>query len=173
MEPATSGSTSFWKTAPGIITAVAGFLTAVAALVGSLAAVGVIGPTSSPPTTTTSTGTSSSTPTSTPVPPTTVPLPEPELASVDLVYTGDQYGCALHLTFEIDEQTVIPTGNRFSVRNLSPGARDYSVRGTISCPQAGVCTASGAGVIDVADGREYYVSWLVTTAGGCDVALNG
>jgi hypothetical protein len=172
MEPA-SGSTSFWKTAPGIITAVAGFLTAVAALVGALAAAGVIGPSSSPQTSTASAEPPTTSPTTTFDTPAPAPPPEPERAAVDLVYTGDQYGCALHLTIQIGEQTVIPTGSRFTVRNLLLGPQDYSVRGTISCPAAGVCSADGAGVIDVADGSEYYVSWLLTTTGGCDVALNG
>ena len=174
MEPATSGSTSFWKTVPGILTAVGGFLTAVAALIGALAAAGVIGPNASPspvsPSSPPATGSTAapSSPTDSPEP----PEPEPELASIDLVYTGDQYGCTLHLTVQVDGQTVLPSGNRFTIRNLPKGVQDYSIRGTISCLTVGSCTATGSGAIEVVVGHTYYVSWLNTTAGGCDVALN-
>src|SRR5215207_8285776 len=51
---ADDGSRSFWVTAPGLITAIGGLLTAIAVLVGALSAAGVIGgedassPTSAP-----------------------------------------------------------------------------------------------------------------------------
>src|SRR5262245_25468221 len=43
------GSRSFWVTAPGLITAVGGLLTAIAVLIGALSAAGVIGGAAEPP----------------------------------------------------------------------------------------------------------------------------
>jgi hypothetical protein len=94
------------------------------------------------------------------------------LASIDLVYTGDQYGCVLNLVVEVGAQTVQPSGSRFTVRNVQPGVQQYEVRGSISCATIGNCAANGSGVVDVTDGDQYYVTWLNTTVGGCDVTLN-
>jgi hypothetical protein len=37
------GKQSFWSTAPGVVTAIAGLVSAIGVLIGSLAAAGVIG----------------------------------------------------------------------------------------------------------------------------------
>jgi hypothetical protein len=92
--------------------------------------------------------------------------------SIDLVYTGDNLGCLLQLIVQIGRQTVQPTGNRFTVRNVQTGVQQYAIRGSISCVSAGVCTATGSGRIDVVDGHNYFVRWLNTAVGACDVTLN-
>jgi hypothetical protein len=52
------------------------------------------------------------------------------------------------------------------------GVQQYEVRGSISCTALGDCAAYGSGVVDVTDGDAYFVSWLNTSVGGCDVTLN-
>jgi hypothetical protein len=185
MEPTapTNGATSFWKTLPGILTAVAAFVTAVGTLIGALAAAGALdrgqqpaaGSASVPAPSSSTTAAPEPPPTVVPGPPTAVPAPQTSavaLASIDIVYTGDQYGCVLNLVFEVGGQTVQPSGSRFPVRNVQPGVQQYEVRGSISCATLGNCAANGSGVVDVNDGDEYYVTWLNTSIGGCDVTLN-
>jgi hypothetical protein len=170
----TNESRSFWSTMPGILTAVGTVVTAIATLIGALAAAGVLGRG-----TTSTAGTAvapvASQPANNERPTTTTTSPKPAVdrGSIDLVYTGDNLGCVLTINVRIGGQTVQPTGNRYTVRNVATGSQQYSIQGTISCTAAGVCNASGSGVVDVIDGGSYFVRWLNTSVGRCDVTLDG
>ena len=93
-------------------------------------------------------------------------------ASIDLVYDDQGLGCNLQLVVKVGSQSVQPTGSRYAMRHVETGLQSYTVRGGIACPTLGVCTASGSGRIDVAEGRSYVVSWLNTGIGSCEVSLN-
>lgn len=184
MQPTTpaGGSTSFWRTLPGLLTALAALLTAIGTLVAALATAGFFdtaangsGPTAPPVT-----STSEAPPPEPPPEPTQESSPEPppepatvaaDLAAIDLVYSGDAYGCVLQITVDVGGRSAQPTGNRFTMREVPTGPQDYAISGTISCAVAGFCTASGEGVIDVVDGRSYSVSWQNTGIGQCRVSL--
>lgn len=94
-----------------------------------------------------------------------------ERGEVNLVYTGDTFGCSLRLTVKIGDQSAFPEGNSYVMRNVELGLTEYSVRGAISCTSLGNCEATGSGTIDVDDGSSYHVSWLNTSVGHCDVTI--
>jgi hypothetical protein len=50
------------------------------------------------------------------------------------------------------------------------GGQQYVFRGSISWP-SGTYQATGSGVIDVVDRHTYFVRWLNTATGICDVTL--
>jgi hypothetical protein len=169
---------SFWSTGAGVLTAVAAFVTAIATLIGALAAAGVFegdpgpkkqeqvaaGPDSN------SSG-SQRTPQIDPVVGASNGGADPDRVSVDLVYAGDYYGCSLQFTVDIGGQTAHPTGNRFTIKNVPTGPQSYAIQGGITCASVGSCAATGSGVVDVAEDAEYNVTWLNTAYGQCDVTL--
>ncbi|WP_076825181.1 hypothetical protein [Frankia sp. CcI49] len=116
-------------------------------------------PTTRPPRTTTTPATESSTPSTR------------QRASIRLVYEGDVFGCGLRLAVHVGGQTVFPSGPSYVMENVRTGEQEYSVQGTISCPTAGFCQASGTGTIDVVDGESYRVGWLNVAVGTCTVTL--
>lgn len=152
----------------GIVTTAAGLIAAVGALIGGLAAAGVFSHNASPPPPPVSSGSTSSRTNSNSTSSST-----PNLASIDLVYSGDTLGCVLQLTVQIDGQSALPTESRFTIHNVQTGAQQYTVRGRISCAAAGTgtCTATGSGVLDIENGRTYFVTWANTSPGACDVVL--
>lgn len=164
-----TNSGSFVKT----LTAVAGLVTAAAALIGALAAIGVFDQASGEGGQPSSTLSPSTTPPSQPstTPPTTPPPAGPERVAITLSYLGDFDGCSLPLTVTIGEQTVIPEGSSYTVSNVEAGIQDYAVSGTIQCPTLGSCQATGSGVIDIAAGRDYFVVWQNVAIGQCNVVL--
>ncbi|CUU59916.1 hypothetical protein Ga0074812_13340 [Parafrankia irregularis] len=180
---------------PGsVLIIAAAVVTAIGTLIGGLGAAGAFGggrrspitvsPVASQSTVTTTPATDS--PTSPPptTPPTTRPArttaPAPaessapstrQRASIRLVYEGDVFGCGLQLAVRVGGQTVFPSGRSYVVENVRTGEQEYSVQGTISCPTAGFCQASGTGTIDVVDGESYRVGWLNVAVGTCTVTL--
>ncbi len=164
----------------------AGLITAIAGLIGALAAVGVFEDDSqslaqSPSLTTTQvespsvqgkTQTATTLATSVPSPPLTTQR-EPIRAAINLTYAGDLDGCGLLLSVEIGDQAFVPTGNNFVATNVLVGQQDYVVTGSIVCPTAGQCEASGSGVIDVSEGRSFAVEWLAAAFAQCTVVLRG
>lgn len=108
---------------------------------------------------------------------TTSPLPvlprTPDLASIYLVYAGDQYSCHLQFNVQIDGQTQAQylTGSRLMMSNVSTGLQRYAITGLISCPTLGQCTATGSGSINIVDYQSYYVSWRNYATGRCIVTL--
>jgi len=167
---------SFWKTTGGVLTAAGTFIAAVAGLITALAATGVFHPSAGSPPSSSSSAISSppiSSSAQSPSPVVDTSPAAPARASIVLVYSGDSLACSLQLDFLLSGQSIQPTGNRYTVRNVDTGPQQYSVAGTISCPTAGFCTADGSGTIDVVDGHSYQVRWLNTAVGSCDVTLNG
>lgn len=79
--------------------------------------------------------------------------------SVQLVYTGDQYGCSLPITVTIGGRTFQPQGNAMSLPNVPLGEQNYTIQGNIMCPGVGNCTAYGEGSIDVYPNATFYVGW--------------
>ncbi|MBV9163121.1 MAG: hypothetical protein JO309_06450 [Pseudonocardiales bacterium] len=101
----------------------------------------------------------------------TNPIYAANRASIDLAYPGDRFGCWLQLIVQIDDQTAQPNSNRFMMRNVLVGPQEYAITGSISCAVAGVCAATGSGIIDVVNNQSYLVSWLNTAVGRCQVTL--
>ncbi len=97
--------------------------------------------------------------------------PEPARADVLLTYAGDAEGCGLLLSIEIGDRTYTPTSNSYWAEDVLSGQQSYAVGGTITCPFAGQCQASGSGTIDVAEARSYPLVWAATAVGQCDVVL--
>lgn len=174
MESSTSPSGGgFWKG----ITALAGLITAGAALIGALAAIGVFDgtPSVADPTTTatqpTTLPTTTTEPTTTSRAPSTIAPTEPDRVAVNLAYPGDFDRCLLSLTVDIGDRTAVPIGSVYPVEGVAVGPQDYAISGTIQCPTFGWCAASGSGVIDVVGGRTFFVSWRNVAVGLCDVDL--
>lgn len=160
-------SKSFWATLPGSMTAFAGVVTAIATLIGALVAGGVLHHGKIPP------STNAVTPILTGTVPesTTKPSHAADRASIDLVYNCDRFGCLLQLNVQVGDQTVQPSGSRFTITDALVDPQKYTITGFITCISAGRCIATGSGVIDVADNQSYFVTWLNTAVGRCQVTL--
>ena len=166
-------SKSFWSTFPGIATAVGGFLTAVAGFIAALTGAGMLGPHDpGGGTTPTTVVTAAPATTQPPVNTTTQAPTRDDRAAVELVYTGDNYGCDIQVIVNIGGQTAQPTGSSYVMDNVPTGVQRYTIRGVIGCASlGGQCTASGSGSVSVSDGASYRVTWLLTATGRCTVTL--
>lgn len=95
--------------------------------------------------------------------------------TIQVLYSGDPYRCALRLIVQVGRKRFMPTSNWFTVRAVPLGNTRYGIAGTIACPAgtpvAGICSASGAGAIDVENGGRYYVSWWPYAYAKCVVTL--
>lgn len=165
----------WWQTAPGLLTATAGTLTALAGLVATLHNSGCFR--SSPPAPVV-------TPASpvaavSPVGAVTVPnapangaaAQEGTSPSIFLRYTGDPYGCALSLQVRLGKMMTVPTSNLFEVRGIKPGGTNYVVGGSIGCTNLGTCIASGQGRVTLRDGAIYDIVWQPLGGTRCGVEL--
>ena len=97
----------------------------------------------------------------------------PARAMITLRYAGDLYSCRLFLTFRIGDKSITPNSNPVVMKNVPTGQQTYSVGGTIACPNAGQCVASGQGQLFIHEGGIYDVSWRNTAVGYCMVGLIG
>ena len=97
---------------------------------------------------------------------------QPETGSITLRYQGDFAACSLLLNVKIGNQAFVPTSNVFSADDVALGNQRYTIQGTIGCPLAGSCKASGSGQINVKDGGTYDVGWANTGIGQCTVRLS-
>lgn len=167
LKPSPPERTSFWKSTAGMLTALGTFIAAIGTLVGALAAAGVLRQNNPPPPGSSSIASSSSISSSI----SSSPEPTAEHASIDLLYRGDRYGCALYLIVQVGSQSAEPSGSRFTMQNVETGVQKYAIRGSITCPTVGQCSARGSGSIDVAEGHSYAIVWLNTGVGNCDVTL--
>lgn len=98
--------------------------------------------------------------------------PEEVLASIYVIYTGDDYGCALDLKINIGGKIFTPTGNEYLISGLKQGTQPYSITGNIGCPNQGTCAANGSGNLDIIPNGNYYVSWNTTEVGNCAIKLS-
>jgi len=173
-------SESFWTTLPGVLTASAAAITAVATLIGTLAAVGVFEGSSEPTPSSTTPGPEPSLTTQPQSPTTLVPVtttkpaqPEvPVTGSIELVYDGDPYGCILQLTVDIAGNSFVPVGSRDTLDGIPLGEQEYMISGSISCPTIGNCFAVGDGRISVTNGAIFNVFWENTDVNRCEVVLS-
>jgi hypothetical protein len=94
-------------------------------------------------------------------------------SDITIRYTGDAGGCSLNIAISLEENAreIVPTGNFFPVRNLTPGSDYYEITGIISCPLLGSCTAGGSGDVDIRDGAIYDIVWQNTGFAYCNIAL--
>jgi hypothetical protein len=99
------------------------------------------------------------------------PPAQRETGAITLRYTGDVAYCSLLLNVKIGNKSFVPRGSLFPVTNLVLGNQNYTIQGTISCPLAGTCGASGTGQINVQDGGTFDVAWVNTGIGQCAVRL--
>ncbi len=161
-----------------LLKAIGGVLAGAAALIGALTAIGYFDDTSAPSTsapeqtvtvvdTTPATGTASSQPAMTQV----QPVAAPERAPVNLFYGGDFDGCLLSISVSIGDKTVLPAGNTFPMQDVLTGTQEYAIFGTIACPTAGQCEASGSGLVDVVPNRTFSIDWMNVAFAACDVTL--
>jgi len=95
----------------------------------------------------------------------------PKFANITVDYTGDWYACSLYLNMNIGNKSFRPTGNSYAVSGVPVGTQNYGISGTIGCPTAGVCTASGYGTLNIWDGEMFNVVWANTSYGHCTVQL--
>lgn len=172
---------SFWANLPVVVKAFAGLLTAAAALIAALSAAGVFE--SDEPSTTNAPATpitAAPLPAATAAPvapiatagPAATPAPvTAERASIEIVYTGDEFGCNLPITVQIGDQTAQPTGNRYTMTNVMTGLQNYAISGTIACFTLGECRATGSGLIDVVANGSYLVVWQQLDVFTCQVTL--
>ena len=168
-------SQSWWQTAPGLLTAVGGTITALAGLVATLhsagcfnrggtdpvkpvapiaAAVAVVSPAAAMN-----------------LPNAPAPAPQDSSPSIFLRYTGDPYGCVLSLQVRLGKKMTLPTSNLFEVHGVKPGVTSYVVGGSISCTNIGTCLASGQGGITIRDGAIYDVIWRPLGGTRCGVEI--
>ncbi|WP_433680647.1 hypothetical protein [Nocardia sp. CA-119907] len=165
-------SESFWKSVPGLLTGIAAVLTALATVIGTLYGVGVIkiGKTTEP---------------SSPPPPTSTSVyrpsyyqqapgnsaPKGDRAAINLVYSGDPYGCLVNLTVQVGDQAASPTSDHYHMRGVATGVQTYGIQGTIECQNTGKCNASGQGTVNVVDGAVYDLAWKNREVNYCTVTL--
>jgi S1-C subfamily serine protease len=95
----------------------------------------------------------------------------PDTGTISLRYFGDLAYCTLYLNVKIGNKTVRPISTLFQVDGVALGSQRYTISGTIACPLAGQCAASGSGNIDVKDASVYDISWRNTAIGVCTVVL--
>lgn len=93
--------------------------------------------------------------------------------TIYLRYTGDALGgCALTLFWNIGGVSTNPTLNPQPVNGVPLGQVQYQASGSIVCPMAGFCNASGSGSIDVGEQATYDIVWQqIGTGATCSVAL--
>lgn len=96
---------------------------------------------------------------------------QPNTATINLVYTGDTFGCVLNLKFTIGGQEIIPTNNNFPVSGIPVGTQFYTIEGQITCQTGINCAGYGEGSIHVLQGGNYYLAWSTTAAGQCALEL--
>src|SRR5690606_30384897 len=94
------------------------------------------------------------------------------LANINIIYTGDNYGCTLDLKIDIGGKTFTPSGNEYLVEGLKQGNQPYSITGNIACPNLGTCGVNRSGYINIIPNQNYYVVWNTTEAGGCEIILS-
>lgn len=95
----------------------------------------------------------------------------PQRATIQLVYTGDPYGCNLPITIAVADRSIQPTSNLAVLHDVPVGLQNYQINGQIVCPGIGMCTANGSGRIDIIAGKTYYVAWQNTSPQYCEVVL--
>lgn len=104
--------------------------------------------------------------------PVEVPPPEaPRTGTINLQYLGDNFACALDLSIDVGDQRVVPQSNLVVLDGVPLGNVPYSIVGTIGCPNAGNCAASGNGTLYVNDGGTYNLMWQNTSFGQCQVTF--
>jgi hypothetical protein len=93
------------------------------------------------------------------------------LATVMVVYSGDNLACSLDLNVQLGDRKFHPTANQVRLTGMPLGAQRYEIAGRIGCPYRGVCTASGSGSLNVRDGSVFHVVWRNTSYGKCSIGL--
>ncbi|MEO8189094.1 MAG: hypothetical protein ABI682_02035 [Acidobacteriota bacterium] len=169
---------SWWQTAPGLLTAVGGTITALAGLVATLHNAGCFlrGGTDpvKPVAPIAAAVVSPAAAMNVPNAPASAIAPAPEEGaspSIFLRYTGDPYGCVLSLQVRLGKKMTLPTSNLFEVHGVKPGVTSYVVGGSIGCTNLGTCIASGQGRITIRDGAIYDVIWRPLGGTRCGVEI--
>ena len=90
------------------------------------------------------------------------------LASINLNYMGDAYGCVLNLEINIGNQVIIPTSNTYIISGLTPGYNSYTIHGTINCGDFGSCLTDGQDQLFIENGANYYIMWIFET---CEIGI--
>ncbi len=164
---------SWWQTAPGLLTASAGTITALAGLVATLHNAGCFrtGTADTVRPVAPAAAVSPAAALNVPVAPTAVREAPDATPSIFLRYTGDPYGCVLSLQVRVGKTMAIPTSNLFEVHGIKPGTTSYVVGGSIGCTNLGTCIASGQGKVTIRDGGIYDIIWRPLGGTRCGVEL--
>ncbi len=94
------------------------------------------------------------------------------LTNITLIYSGDDYGCALDIYITVGGRTINPTGNTVYLNNVPLGNQNYSITGVINCGTYGYCTASGQDYLEITQGGIYYIMWMNDDLDSfCDIGL--
>lgn len=96
---------------------------------------------------------------------------QPSPVSINIAYSGDNYGCMLPITIDIGGISFVPTGNLYTVSGVEEGPADYYISGEIHCAALGSCQVYGEGVIGVQSGRTYNLVWQNTGYAQCSAVL--
>lgn len=98
--------------------------------------------------------------------------PIEELTSINLIYTGDNFGCILDLEISIDGKKYPFTGGTKIISGLNIGPLDYVITGKINC-QANSCSTYGTGILNVYSKASYYIVWNGSSPNQCEIYLQG
>ena len=91
--------------------------------------------------------------------------------TITVAYGGDPYACMLQLRMRIGDRSFVPSGSTYEVNDVELGRDTYTISGAIGCPGAGVCQATGNGIVSIEQGTTLQVLWQNTGIGQCSVAL--
>ncbi|MGI9288400.1 MAG: toll/interleukin-1 receptor domain-containing protein [Pseudomonadales bacterium] len=112
-----------------------------------------------------------------PIEPQPLPNPQPHpdpkrtTGTITLQYLGDNFDCELEVTIDVGGQTITPESSVVALNDVPLGNVPYAVSGQIGCPNAGVCTASGNGMLNARDGGTYNLVWQNTSFAQCGVTF--
>lgn len=95
----------------------------------------------------------------------------PQNVTVTLRYTGDPYGCALDLSFDVAGRRFAPTSAVYVLSDVPAGDVPYAITGLIACPSAGTCSVQGNGTLRLRDGAVYDLVWQNTAYAQCQARL--
>lgn len=98
-------------------------------------------------------------------------LPSETLTSINLIYTGDNYGCNLNLQMKIGSKEFAPDGYHFVVSGLKQGMQEFTITGNINCPTIGSCSVNKSGKLEIIPNGNYYIAWNNSAPGTCDISL--
>ncbi len=100
-----------------------------------------------------------------------VDVSDKNTASIQIIYTGDNYGCNLPISINIGGKIFNPTSNPFNISGIPLGEQTYAIRGQINCQTIGSCNAAGQGYINITENATVYIGWKSVNYGQCQIWL--